>query len=125
MFDKIDRIKIFKIETIRGLDGHTLTTKSYIHPVNSFLYALVRDLSAKEKLDNKSLSSDVSLKATINKRHISSDMYVEFKKRTDTESRIYSIVGIDEFNNFSNDITLFLELAKQQIKFDKVVGTQW
>lgn len=95
---KHHNIRIFKeIETHHG------TIKEYIHSKNSFLKANVRQLSANEQAVAGAIHDSSDIEFTINRRNISVDMFVEFK-RFGVE-RVYQMSGVDNFKFFNTDIT--------------------
>jgi hypothetical protein len=108
---KKEKVKIFSvIETEIGLK------KKYIHPINTTLYAHVRQLSAFEKATNQTLQDGSDIQFTVNQRVINQSMLIEWKNNT------YAIDGIDnyEFEN-GRDIVI----RAHQVTVNTYVATEY
>lgn len=123
---KKDRIiKIFQLTQVRELEALTKTIKKYIHPVDEGVKAYVRDLSSTEAKEYGQAADEETIYAIINRRNITKDMFVEFKRRGSKTYQTYNITGIDDFDGRENEIKLTLVKIKQTLDFDEEEGTPW
>ena len=124
-YNKDKNIKIFQIIKERTLEGFTVIKKKYIHPINKYLKAYIRDLSSKEIQTNKQAQDESTMQIIINRREITKDMYVEYRRRGFKNIQTYEINGIDYFTDSTNEIKLNVSLIKQELTFDEEEGTEW
>ena len=110
---KFKKIKIYYIqETIDGKIKH------YIHPIDEYLYASVRQLSFYERNNQNALLDGADMEFIINRRKVKPDMYIEFNEDT------YKISAIDNYD-FNSDEVRLLAKEVESINFDKVIGDAW
>lgn len=95
--------KNHKIRIFQEIEMHNGTIKKYIHKKNTFLKADVRQLSSNEQAVAGAIHDSSDIEFIINRRNISVDMFVEFK-RFGVE-RVYQISGVDNFKFFNTDIS--------------------
>lgn len=123
-YNKDKSIKIFYLETKRTEEGHTITIKKYIHPLNSYLKAYIRDLSQKERVSNLQIEDDSTALAIINRREVNNTMFLEYKRRN-MKPLTYNITGVDYYDDSTSEIKLFLSLVENQITYDEEEGIEW
>lgn len=123
MVDKNKRIKIFYITTKR-VDGFTIKVKKYIHPKNSFLWAKFQNLKSDQIAANKQNQNETTAYFIINRRLIKEDMYVEWNRNT-FGLCVYQILGIDPYDDNSNDLKISVKQINSTFTFDEVEGTEF
>ena len=113
--NKDEYIKIFmEHQTELGMQ------KIYIHPVNAFLYAHVRQLSAAERNANAALEDGSELQFTVNRRVISSDAFIEWR------GNVYQITAIDNYEfKAEQDLRIRARVVRTAASYISTSGTGW
>lgn len=124
-YNKDKKVKIFKLVKARNSEDFIVIKKKYIHPMGSFIKAFIRDLSSREIQTNKQAQDDSTMQAIINRREVSKDMYLEYRRRGFKRPQVYNITGVDYFTDSTNEIKLTLSLVTQEITYDEEEGTEW
>ena len=124
-YNKDEHIRIFYLLSARDENGFKITIKKYIHPINGFLWAYVRDLSQKEVQARKQVQNDATIQVRINRREITNDMFMEYKRPGMKNTNTYNISGIDFFDDSQSEIKFDGSLISQAITYDRVEGTDW
>ena len=123
-YNKDKKIKIYQIISNRDSQGFITTIKRYIHPVNSYLCAYFKDLRSAEIAANRQVEDDTEAQFLINRRAVSKDMFIEFKRRT-FGMTTYQITGIDGYEDNSNELKLSVKKINSIPKYDIIEGTDW
>lgn len=111
LYNKNQKIKIFHIVN----NG---STKRYIHPINGFIKANVRELSASERNEFNAVNAGSDIECIINKRNVDQNMFLEFKGST------YQIKSVDPFDFESPEIKLrAVQITPHELDLEE--GTDW
>lgn len=109
--DKLIKI-YFERESEEGI------IKEYIHPINIYLKAYVRQVASFETVYEQTRHDTSHLIFVINRRKVRTDMFIEFRNKT------YNINSIDNFEFY---ITHEIKIIASEIephKHIKIIGSE-
>lgn len=112
MRQRLDRkISIFKLT--ENEDG--IRTKV---SVATNIRASFRQLSDDERVSTHENGTDSTVQFVINRRNVSTDMFVLYKRKTFGDS-VYQVTSIDPFDDHDSTITLKCKLVEHQLDYEK------
>lgn len=99
--EKTKQIKIFsERERKDPQTGETFVERHYIHPKDQFVYAYMRQLSARETNEAKAVQDAGEIEVVINYREVKLDMFINY------QGRIFQIISIDGFELRKTEVKL-------------------
>lgn len=91
--------------------------KHYIHPIDSYLKAYVRQIASFETSYEQAMHDTSQLIFIINNRNIRTDMFIEFNNKT------YNINSIDNYEFYKNNNLKLITSEIEPHKYIKVLGS--